>query len=743
MDLLSRVWLLHVTCAAANIAMATYLFARAPRARLTWTCAAITLCFAYWSGCLAVSHHPGVSRDTAVLFYDIASFGWASFASFAALFIASFLRPEIVQRKWFVPALVVPPVIVIWAQWTGRLAADYVERPWGYAYVWQENVWTYFFYGYYWLYMGLGLTLLLRASSHIEDSVVRRQARIISATAWAPLLLSSLTDVLLPRLGIFSVPNMAPDFIVIWVAGLVYAMVEYRMLELTPRFAADEIVAKMSDGLLLLDPSRRIVRVNGSATSLLGWVEKELLGQELGLLFPASKRENIEQSLTEKPTAHHDLCLLKKDGSEVEVILSSSELKGTAGELVGTVCIVTDNTVHKQREAQLERRVTDRTRALKRSQEELAQSDRLASLGFLVAGMGHEINTPLSYVLGNLEEMAQDPNLEPARARIQEALEGARRVRDVVKDLRTFSRVDECDVQAVAPNDVITSALRLASKQLDFRAKVETELGEVPAVVVNESQLTQVLVNLLVNAAHAIDEGKPEENRVWVRSRSTGTDVEVEVSDTGRGIPPENLDRLFDPFFSTKVASDGLGLGLAICHRLVSSMGGRIDVKSTLGKGASFIVKLPAHADAKPALPKKVEPPAVATSARVLIVDDEPAVRRVLGRLLSKNCEVVGVGSAEEALEMLANDDGFDVVLCDLMMPKMSGMDFADRLEESKSEMAKRVVFMTGGAFTPRANEFLAKTRFPALHKPFDVGLVLGAVQSVVKEEGRRSQPAR
>jgi PAS domain S-box-containing protein len=743
MDLLSRVWLLHVTCAAANIAMATYLFARAPRARLTWTCAAITLCFAYWSACLSVSHHPAVSRETAALFYDIGSFGWAGFASFAALFIVTFLRPELVQRKWFVPALVVPPAIVIWAQWTGRLAADYVARPWGYAYVWQESFWTYFFYTYYWLYMGLGLTLLLRASYKTEDSVVRRQARIISATAWVPLLFSSLTDVLLPKLGIFSVPNMAPDFIVIWVAGLVYAMVEYRMLELTPRFAADEIVANMSDGLLLLDPSRRIVRVNRSATSLLGWSEKELLRRELGSLFPPSKLESIECLLDEKPTARHDLCMLKKDGSEVEVILSSSELLGTADELVGTVCIVTDNTVHKQREAHLEKRVTERTRALKRSQAELAQSDRLASLGFLVAGMGHEINNPLSYVLLNLEELAQDPTLATARPRIEEALQGARRVRDVVKDLRTFSRVDERDVQAVAPNDVITSALRLANKQLEFRATVETELGEVPMVMVNESQLTQVLVNLLVNAAHAIDEGKPEENRICVRSRSTGNEVEIEVSDTGRGIAPENLDRLFDPFFSTKAVSDGLGLGLAICHRLVSAVGGRIEVKSTLGKGSSFLVKLPAHADAKPAPPKKVEPLPVPTTARVLIVDDEPAVRRVLGRLLQKNCEVVGVGSGEEALELLGKDDGFDVVLCDLMMPTMSGMDFADRLEESGSAMAKRVVFMTGGAFTPRANEFLSKTRFPALHKPFDPGLVLGAIQSVVKEEGRRNQPAR
>lgn len=751
MELLSRVWLLHVTCAAANIAMAAYLFARAPRARLTWTCAAITICFAYWSSCLAVSHYPGVSRDTAALFYDIGSFGWASFASFAALFIVSFLRPELVKRKWFAPALIVPPAVVIWAQWSGRLAADYVPRPWGYAYLWQENGWSYFFYAYYWLYMGLGLALLLRASYQTEDSVVRRQARIISGTAWVPLLLSSVTDVLLPRLGVFSVPNMAPDFIVIWVIGLVYAMVEYRMLELTPRFAADEIVAKMSDALLLIDPGRRIVRVNRSASGLLGFDEKELLGRELSSLFPPAHLAGIQGIFADKSTARHDLSMLKKDGSEVEVSLSRSELRGTADELVGTVCIVTDNTERKLREVELERRVAERTRELsreiqerKRSQAELAQSDRLASLGFLVAGMGHEINNPLSYVMGNLEELAADPQLLPAKQRIDEALEGARRVRDVVKDLRTFSQIDERDVQNVAPNQVIQNALRLADKQLRFRARVETELGEVPMVRVNESQLGQVLMNLLVNAAHAIDEGKPDENLVRVSSRTCGDDVEIEIADSGRGIPPENLDRLFDPFFSTKVGSDGMGLGLAICHRLVNAVGGRIEVKSTLGKGSSFVVRLPGLGATPSVSQKKAEPPQPpSASSRVLIIDDEPAVRRVLTRLLQKNCEVVALGSAEEALSLLGTDDAFDVVLCDLMMPKMSGMDFADRLEGENVEMAKRVVFMTGGAFTARANEFLSKTRFPALHKPFDPGQVMGVVQSVVKEEGRRTQPAR
>src|SRR5262249_17732020 len=163
-----------------------------------------------------------------------------------------------------------------------------------------------------------------------------------------------------------------------------------------------------------------------------GWEEKELLGREVAFLFPDSRAKEIERALRKKPTAHHDICLLKKDGSELDVVLATSELRGTADELVGMVCIVTDNTVHKQREAKLQKRVTERTRALERSQAELAQSDRLASLGFLVAGMGHEINNPLSYVLGNLEELAQDSNLASARPRIEEALEGARRVRDVV-----------------------------------------------------------------------------------------------------------------------------------------------------------------------------------------------------------------------------------------------------------------------------------------------------------------------
>jgi len=238
--------------------------------------------------------------------------------------------------------------------------------------------------------------------------------------------------------------------------------------------------------------------------------------------------------------------------------------------------------------------------------------------------------------------------------------------------------------------------------------------------VANEARLGQVFLNLLVNAAQAIPDGQVERNEIALRTFADEKGhVVVEVADTGSGIASEHLERLFDPFFTTKPVGVGTGLGLSICHGIVSGLGGEIQVDSQVGKGTRVRVVLPAVAQEVAVLPARaVEPVALPSppvksvmppsrQARLLVVDDEPLVARGVTRLLEGECSAEGTSSAKEALERLSKGERFDLLLCDVMMPEMSGEAFFHQLGQVAPDQRERVVFITGGAFTPEARAFL------------------------------------
>jgi signal transduction histidine kinase len=267
----------------------------------------------------------------------------------------------------------------------------------------------------------------------------------------------------------------------------------------------------------------------------------------------------------------------------------------------------------RTRTAELEQanaRLTESLQQLQATQAQLIFADRLASMGRLAAGVGHEINNPLSYVISNLNflhgELARIEGA-PTHAEREEILEvleaareGAERVRVIVKDLKTLSRPEEASSDRSELCKVVRSAAKLAANELRYRARLVEDCDDVPLVQGNEARLGQVFLNLIVNAAHAIPPGKSHENEVRVVARKAGEDrVTVEVSDTGCGIPPENLRRIFEPFFTTKPVGLGMGLGLSVCHSIITGLGGELDVRSEVGKGTTFVVTLPVAAPAR------------------------------------------------------------------------------------------------------------------------------------------------
>lgn len=430
----------------------------------------------------------------------------------------------------------------------------------------------------------------------------------------------------------------------------------------------------------------------------------------------------------------------RADGTYAWIETVGQALRDGLGEATGMIFSTRDITARKEIEAQL------------------AQSDRLSSMGMLAAGVAHEINNPLSYVLYNLESLSSElPRLldavrslhaqvadrfgaepgdgamrEAAAAlhpavlndvleRFREALSGTHRIRDIARGLGTFSRVEADELAPVNLKYVIETALAMCFNEIKYRACVVKDYGNVPPVIASEGRLSQVFLNLLVNAAHAIDEGNVEGNEIRVRTWSEGGDVCAEVRDTGQGIAADDLPRIFEPFFSTKKAGTGSGLGLPISKGIVEGYGGTISVKSRIGAGTVFTVRLPVRA-VELAAPAVAAPPESEKGerGRILIVDDEEGIRAAMVRML-RGHETVEAGNGEEARGILENDQAFDVVLCDMMMPSYSGMDLHAWLCEHHPAVAERLIFITGGAFTPRTREYLARVSNLRIEKPFDI----------------------
>lgn len=381
----------------------------------------------------------------------------------------------------------------------------------------------------------------------------------------------------------------------------------------------------------------------------------------------------------------------------------------------------------------------------------LRQSERLASLGVLLAGVAHEINNPITYTLANLEAVAEvidqhrragdgeEGWLDDVAGAVAEALAGAGRVRDVVRDLRTFSRptTGSATVRASDVSTVVEAAVRMAGHEVKHRAALVKDMAEVPPVAMGESRLGQVLINLLVNAAQALGSAPADRNTIRINVLRAGPDrVAVEVVDNGPGMEPEVAARAFDPFFTTKPAGAGTGIGLAVCKSLVEAAGGIIEVESALGEGTTFRLLLPvatAEANRSRATHARGAP---ARRTRVLVLDDEPLVGRALARLIGDEHDVTSATSAREVLARVDAGERFDVLLCDVLMPEMSGMEFFVELNARVPELAARVVFVTGGLALPDVRAFLEPLSNRVLEKPVDSKRLRAILEGVAHERG-------
>lgn len=383
------------------------------------------------------------------------------------------------------------------------------------------------------------------------------------------------------------------------------------------------------------------------------------------------------------------------------------------------------------------------------------QAEKLASIGMLAAGVAHEINNPAAFVQGNIESLAAhirqiedrlktgvergartelETMLFEVTSILQESKEGMARIRRIVRDLSAFSHVEDDDKQMVTDvNRAVESTLSLLRNELRHRATVDRDLRAGRRVRTSPARLGQVFLNLIMNAAQALDEAELKRNRILVRTYDRGGDVVFEVSDNGPGIAPELLPRIFDSFFTTKPRGVGTGLGLPISQGIVRSLGGDITVDAEPGKGATFRVRLPAE-QAQPvdALHEHFTRPNYGRR-RILCVDDEALLLKAYRRMLADVHDVVTALGGRDALLILEKQRDFDLVLCDLQMPEMSGMELHSQVRTLYPELAERFVFVTGGAFSAEAKRFLEQA-ITCLNKPFRIDELLAVIEQKISD---------
>ncbi|HEY6175972.1 MAG TPA: ATP-binding protein, partial [Kofleriaceae bacterium] len=377
--------------------------------------------------------------------------------------------------------------------------------------------------------------------------------------------------------------------------------------------ASFRAVIDLMPDLISLQREGKIIYLNQAIRRLMGIDDRSYRGREADLVERVHPDDRPQ--LVELFRKVNELELgVVSDVLEVRIRSADGswrtcEVSGIRVELGGAATVVSNG-----------RDVTERQRL----RAKLLVSDRMASLGTLAAGIAHEINNPLAYVIGNLEAMSESLTAgeraalatatqrdahDELSAQVRDARDGAERVRKIVHGLRSFSRSEDETRVPLALPQVIEAAIRLTANEVRHRAQLTRELGPVPRVIADDGRLTQVFINLLVNAAHAIPEGHSDENRITVRTRTddAGRAV-VEIEDTGAGIPPELQSRVFDPFFTTKGVGEGTGLGLSICHGIISGLGGQISIESP-GRGTILRVVLPPAPEASAATPRPATAP--------------------------------------------------------------------------------------------------------------------------------------
>lgn len=464
------------------------------------------------------------------------------------------------------------------------------------------------------------------------------------------------------------------------------------------------LIESASDAIVTLDGAGRFTTANQAAADISGYDRTKLVGLWFAPMVPESELpkalKEFQKALAGE-SGQFETAFFRKDG-EVRYISTTYSCTRPGEEVL---CLIRDVTEERQ------------------LQEQLIQSEKMAAIGQLVSGVAHELNNPLASVSAFAQLMLADPKLSQEGRQSAEIIsKESQRAARIVNNLLTFARQHSAEKVSADINKVLDDTLELRAYELKVRGidLVRDYDEAVPLTMADVYQLQQVFLNLITNAEHAMEATDRQRHRLTVQTRVHEHTIRVTIQDTGSGIPAGSLERIFNPFYTTKPTGAGTGLGLSISLGIVSEHGGRIWADNGLKGGARFYVELPIVQPSYEDLHQ--ENPSITVSVpglRVLVVDDEEPLRIALERFLSgEGHSVHATGSGTDALECVATQT-FDAVILDMRMPDMSGKQFFERLRERCPELACRVIFTTGDTVSTELRTFLQQSGQPFVAKPF------------------------
>lgn len=454
--------------------------------------------------------------------------------------------------------------------------------------------------------------------------------------------------------------------------------------------------------------------------------------QELAMKAFAEELAMVKTTPPDSPRSRTlEVEFLRRDGSVLWAELKMNFMRDAAGQPVGILGVMRD--ISERKIAEEERREFEQKAQL---------ASRLASVGELAAGVAHEINNPLTGVIGYAELLMQEDVPERIKKDLEVIHSGAKRVADVVKGLLKFARQAKPERTLVNINEIIEVTLRLRAYELETsNIKVTTKLDpDLPLTIADPGQLQQVFLNLLINSETEMRSAHGK-GKLVVKTEAIDSKIRISFKDDGPGITKANLERIFEPFFTTREVGKGTGLGLSICHGIVTDHGGRISVESRLGAGATFIVELPVIAKKRSRRVKPVHTRQKKATGKILVVDDEPVVRQLLTEVLAaEGHEVDATADGADALKKIRNN-GYNLVLLDIKLPGLSGSELYGRIRKISLTLAKRVVFITGDVMAADTEDFLATTRAPFIAKPFNVKQLKSEVSRLLTSVRTKRSP--
>ena len=460
-----------------------------------------------------------------------------------------------------------------------------------------------------------------------------------------------------------------------------------------------------SDAIVTLDANGRFTTFNHAAENISGYPRQELVGQWFAPLLPDDELPkalmHFQKALAGE-TGLFETTFIRKDGEYRTIQVTYS----TPQKDEEVLCVIRD--------------VTDQ----KMLQEQLIQSEKMSAIGQLVSGVAHELNNPLAGISAFAQLLLTEKRFPPDQRTAAEMIYAeARRASRIVQNLLTFARQHKPERTPTGVNQVLDDTLELRGYELRVRGiEVTRDYDEqIPETMADAHQLQQVFLNLVTNAEQAMEKSPRESQRLIVRTRRTGAVIRIDVEDTGPGIPPNLLERIFNPFFTTKPTGSGTGLGLSISLGIVREHEGRIWAENAPQGGARFIVEVPivthrasGESQAIPLVPLQGD------RLQILVVDDEASVRVSLQRYLAgRGHEVETTSSGREALGRL-REGRFDAVIVDMRMPDVSGEELYRELQTNDPQHADRIIFTTGQLVDEQVRTFLASTGRPCVPKPFE-----------------------